>query len=51
MDYKAILEGQIEILQRLQDENISSISNQKLDNVVRIAGQIRRLCEDAKHLA
>jgi len=52
MDYKKVLESQIEILERLSDENKNSISKaeHKIDSAVRIAEQIRLLCEDARRL-
>ena len=52
MDIKKVLEEQIQVLQKLQDENMSGVAKveHKIDGAVKLAEQIRILCEDARRL-
>jgi len=53
MDYKEVLNKQIEVLEKLQEENTAGKAlkpEQRIEDAVKLAEEIRLLCDDAKRI-
>lgn len=51
MNYKSVLESQIEKLEKLQGENINHpFGTQTVESAIKLAEEIRLLCNEAKNI-